>query len=365
MVFYILLVFIILALYIVTYYYPSTENTISVILLIAMILIGGFRDGIGWDYKNYTYWYLTGTRDSNVEIGFLTIMKVFRFLKLDVTFLFFFFSFFTYLFAYLGIKKYTKKSSLPLVLYFMIPVLFLYSFTYIRQFLSVTIAFYAFGFLLEKKYWFFFSLMLLGISIHYSCLIPFVVFIAVFRWGEIIKIRYLYVLMGISFVISQIGVIHLLSFVFKDSHYLYYVSSKFAVPVPLIKLVALNTMGLIVLWYYEKFGFQFPHQKYLLLIYISSIVFVNVFSESTELTRIYIYFRIFEILLVSEIIYSALLNKKFWLISFMCCFYIYPFFRAIKIDGKNQIYEEQRLVPYKSLLLKNILKIDFIKVDNK
>ena len=352
MLFYILLIFIILTLFLVSYYYPSTEKIISISLLVMMILIGGFRDGIGWDYNNYTYWYLNGNRDNNVELGFLVIMKVFRFFKLDHTFLFFFFSFFSYLFAYLGILKYTKKSSLPLVLYFMIPVLFLYSFTYIRQFLSVAIAFYAFSFLLEKKYWNYFSLMLLGISIHYSCLIPFVVFLIIFKWGEVVKIRYLYILMGISFVISQIGVIYLLSFFFKDSHYLFYVSSKFAVPVPLMKLVVLNLMGLIVLWYYEKFGFQFSHQKYLLLIYISSIVFVNMFSESTELTRIYIYFRIFEILLVSEIILYALLNKRFWLISFICCFYILPFFRAIKIDGEKQIYEEQKLVPYKSLLFK-------------
>ncbi|WP_280115306.1 EpsG family protein [Flavobacterium fluviatile] len=360
MFFYILLVFIILALFLVTYYYPSTEKIISICCLVIMILIGGFRDGIGWDYKSYTHWYLEGTRDNNVEFGFLAIMKAFRFFKLDITFLFFFFSFFTYLFAYLGIRKYTNKSSLPLVLYFMIPVLFLYSFTYIRQFLSVAIAFYAFSFLLEKKYWRYFLLMLLGISIHYSCLIPFVVFMAVFKWGEIIKIRHLYLLMGISFVISQIGIIHLLSFLFKDSHYLFYVSSKFAVPVPLMKLVVLNLMGLIVLWYYEKFGFKFSHQKYLLLIYISSILFLNIFSESTELTRIYIYFRIFEILLVSEIILYALLNKKFWMISFICCFYIYPFFRAIKIDGDNQIYEEQKLVPYKSILLKNVFSKDTV-----
>jgi hypothetical protein len=341
-----------LALFLVSYYYPNTEKAISVSLLVIMILIGGFRDRIGWDYNNYIYWYLNGTRDSSVEFGFLIIMKVFRYFKLDYTFLFFFFSFFTYFFLYLGIRKYAKKSSLPLVLYFMIPVFFLYSFTYIRQFLSVTIAFYAFSFLLDKKYWIYFSLMATGILIHYSCLIPCVVFLIVFKWSEYIKIRYLYVLIGISFVISQIGVIHLLSLLFKNSHYLFYVSDKYAVPVPFFKLIVLNFMGLIVLWYYEKFGFQFLHQKSLLLAYLFSIIFVNMFSESTELTRIYIYFRIFEILLVSEIIFYALLNKKFWLISFISCFYILPFFRAIKIDGEKQIYQELKLVPYKSLLLK-------------
>ncbi|WP_031456005.1 EpsG family protein [Flavobacterium chungangense] len=353
MVFYIILIFIVLTLFLFSYNYPGKEKIVSVCLLVIMILIGGFREGIGWDYNNYTYWYLYGTRDNNVEYGFLMIMKIFRFLNLSYTFLFFFFSFFTYFFVYLAVRKYTPKSSLPLVLYFMVPVLFLYSFTYIRQFLSVAIAFYAFSFLLDKKYYYYSVLMLLAMFIHYSSLIPFVVFLMIFKWGEFVRVGYLYMIIGVSFVISQIGVIHLFTFIFKESHYLYYVSNEFAVPVSFLKLVALNTMALIILWYYQKFGFKLSHQKYLMLAYISSIVFVNMFSESTELTRIYIYFRIFEIILVSEIIYYTLLNKKILLVSFICFFYLFPFFRAIIIDQEKQKDEKQRLIPYRSLLIKN------------
>jgi hypothetical protein len=350
MIFYILLVILIIGLFLISHYNYKTEKTISLILLVALIVIGGFRDRIGWDYKNYIRWYETKTRDDTIEFGFLAIMKLFRYLDMDHTFLFFFFSFFTYLFVFLGIKKYTEKNSLPLVLYFLIPVLFLYSFTYIRQFLSVAISFYAFSFLLEKIYIKYFLLMVLGISIHYSCLIPLVVFLILFKWGHYIKIRYLFVVVCFSFFISQIGIINLMSYFLKDSHYLFYVSSKFAVPVPFLKLLVLNIMGLIVLWYYEKYGFQLSHQKYLLLAYTCSIIFVNIFSESTELTRVYIYFRIFEILLVSEIIRSSLVNKKLWLISFACCFYIFPFFRAIKYDIEEQPDKEVKLIPYKSLL---------------
>lgn len=349
MFFYILLVLIVLALFLVSYFKPNTEKMISLSLLSVMVLIGGFRDRIGADYNNYIHWYLDG--NDGLEIGFLTITRVFKYLNLDYTFLFFFFSFFTYLFAYLGVRKYTKKSSLPLVLYFLIPVFFLYSFTYIRQFLSVTIAFYAFGFLLEKKYYHYALLMLIGISIHYSCLIPFIFFLLIYKWGIFLKIRYLYLLMGISFIMSQIGIIRLLSFFFKDSHYLFYVSHEFAVPVPFMKLMILNIMGCIVLWYYDKYGFQFLYHKYVLVAYIFSIVIINAFSESTELTRIYIYFRIFEILLVSEIIHSALIKKKVWLIGFISCFYILPFFRAIKIDYENEI-GNLKYIPYKSLLYK-------------
>ena len=351
MTFYILLVVLVVGLFFIAYKYPTTEKAISLTLLGIIILIGGFRDRIGWDYNSYTNWYLYGTRDDGLEFGFLGIMQVFRYLNFDYHFLFFFFSFFTYVFAYLGVTRYTKKSSLPLVLYVLIPVLFLGSFTYIRQLLSVAIAFYAFSFLLDKKYLNYFLLMFVGVSIHYSCLLPFFFFLIVYKWGEGINSCHLYVLMGITFIFGQIGVIHWLGLLFKDSHYLFYVSTKFAIVTPLLKLLVINTMGFLIICYYDKCGFQHPHQKYLLLLYVCSILVLNLFMESVELTRLYIYFRIFEIILVAEIFRAALVKKRFWLIGFVCCFYLLPYFRAIHIDYKME-HKKSKLTPYKSLLFK-------------
>lgn len=196
---------------------------------------------------------------------------------------------------------------------------------YIRQCLSVAIAFYAFAFLLDKKYIIYFLWMVVGISFHYSCLIPFVVFFVIYTWGHSIKNYHLYVLIGISFIMSRIGIIHLISLLLKDSHYLYYVSSK-AIPVPLLKLLVINVMGLLIINYFSQKGFQYNYQRYLLLLYVCFIILLNVFSESSDLTRIYIYFRIFEIILVADIVRYALLNKRFLLIGFICCFYFFFLF---------------------------------------
>lgn len=238
-----------------------------------------------------------------------------------------------------------------MVLYFLIPVLFLYSFTFIRQFLSVTIAFYAFSYLLERKYLIYFLLMFVGISIHYSCVFPFIVFLFVFKWGDVIKSHNLYILMALTFLFGQIGVIHWLSLLLKNSHYMYYVSSKLAKTVPLLKLVVMNAMGFLVINYYDKNGFRYPNQKHFMLLYVCSILFLNLFSESTDLTRLYIYFRIFEIILVAEIIFATLENKQFWLLIVMCCFYLFPYFRAISLDYEMPP-ENLKFIPYKSILLK-------------
>ncbi|HEY6142143.1 MAG TPA: EpsG family protein [Flavobacterium sp.] len=354
MIFYVLLAVIAVGVFLVSYRYPSTEKTISLSLLSLLVLIGGFRDTIGWDYYNYTTWYLNGTRDDGFEFGFLGLMKVCRYFNIDYHFLFFLVAFFTYFFAYLGIRKYTKNSSLPLVLYVFIPVLFLYSFTYIRQYLSVAIAFYAFNCLLEKKYLIYFMLMFLGISIHYTCLIPFVFFTIVYIWGSQLKIKYLYAVLIFSLILSQFGVIHILSILLKDSHYSYYVIDKFSLPVPILKLFVFNVVGAFVIWYYNRNGFKDEKQKFFLILYIVSILILNLFYESTELTRIYIYFRIFEILLIADIINDALFKRKYVLVSvFIFCFYLIPYFRAIKIDYE-MTPRDQKLIPYKTLLLPGV-----------
>lgn len=348
--FYILLLLVILGLLFISYRYPNSEKIISLTILGVLVLVGGFRDRIGWDYGSYISWYQRGTRDDGFEFGFLAIIKIFRYLNLDYKFLFFFFSFFTYLFAYLGIRKYTEKSSLPFVLYFLVPVLYIYSFTYIRQYLSVTIAFYAFSFLLDKKYFAYIFWMIIGISFHYSCLIPFVLFFVVYTWGHYMKKYHLYGLILISFVISKIGIIYLMSLFFKDSHYLFYVSHDKAIPVPLLKLLTINVLTIVIIEYFYKFEFEEKKERYLLLLYVCSTLFLNLFSESTELTRVYIYFRIFEIILVANIIRYAFNNKIFLLIGFICFFYLFPFFRAIKIDSESKLKDEYKLIPYKSLL---------------
>jgi hypothetical protein len=354
MLFYILLAVLVFSFCIISHRYPKLDNNISLALLAIIILIGGLRDRIGWDYNSYTTWYLEGNRDYNFEFGFLTLMNVFRYFKLSAPFLFFFFSFFTYVFVYLGIKKYTKEKTLPLVLYVMIPVMFLYSFTYMRQFLAVAIAFYAFSYLLAKKYIVYFLLMFLGISMHYSCIIPFVFFIVISKYEDRIQLKYLGLLIFISFVFSQIGVIGILSMFLKGSHYYFYVSQKHAVPVPIFKLLVFNVIAAFVIWYHSVKGFVDTNKKHFLILYILSIIILNLFAESTELTRIYIYFRIFEIVVLADIIREVWYERKSRIvIFFVFCFYLFPYFRAIKIDSEVGP-AGLKLIPYKTIVSREI-----------
>ena len=63
MAFYCFLVFFIIALFCVVYYHPNLDKIIGSFILVVLIVIGGLRDRIGWDYFHYKEWYLEGTRD--------------------------------------------------------------------------------------------------------------------------------------------------------------------------------------------------------------------------------------------------------------------------------------------------------------
>lgn len=350
MFFYIALLVCFFSLCFFTYKKPIYDRGISYIILIIMILIGGFRNNIGYDYEAYTQWYLLGTRDNDFEFGFLKLMQLMRLLDLSPNFLFFVISFFTYLFLYLGIRKYTDKTTLSLTLYFLIPSLFLTSFTLIRQSLAVAISFYAFSFLVDRKFLVYTIYMLLAISIHYSALLPFLVFPFLYKYSKYVKINYIYIVIIISFIIGQVGILSYISDFFIGSHYYFYVSKETIISASLLKLLILNVTGTFVIYFYSNFILE-SKRKILLYVYMFSLIALNLSSESIHLTRLYTYFRIFEIILMVDIIYLSLLKKSYVLISGICLFYFLQYFNALIVD-----YEKgptgYKMIPYKSLLIK-------------
>lgn len=349
MFFYILLVVVVFCLVLVACVYPKNEKRISWLLISIMILIGGFRDRIGSDHDSYVSWYLQGTRDEDFEFGFVVIMNLFRALHLSPHFLFFFFSFFTYVFVCLGIRNYTTNVNLALLCYILIPCLYITSFTLVRQSFSVAISFYAFYYLINKKYLIFFLLMLVGFSIHRTCLIAFLVFLFTYRFADKIKIVHLVIALITSFILSKLNFHYLFSGFFKDMRYSYYFSNQ-QIPVNFIKIIILNGVGIFVLFYFDKLKKVYPYQKYLLVLYFFSLVSVNLLSTLNDLSRIYTYFRIFEIIVVTDLIFLENNRKKIFLFSFFFVMYFGTFINGLKTDYKVQDPNMPKFIPYKNLL---------------
>jgi hypothetical protein len=348
MTFYILFILLITGILYLKYFYPNIERITGLIVLCLIIFVAGFRDRIGTDYDSYVSWYLYKTRDNDFEFGFVAIMNLFRALHLGPHYLFFFFSFFSCLFVFLGIKKYTENQNFAFLIFLLLPELFLTSFSSIRQSFSVAISFYAFYFLMNKKNIIYTVLMLIAVSVHYSAFIPFFVFFFVFKYADKFNERNIIVMLLLSFLISKINSIQIFYFLFENTRYAYYFSQE-RVPVNIYKIIILNLVALFVLFHFKKLKEKYPYQEYLLPLYFLSVIFINLFSMFADMARLVLYFRIFEIIVIADLIFLGVKERRLWLVT---GFYIY-YFAAFTYTLRGDVEKGGvcKFIPYKTFIL--------------
>ncbi len=349
MIFYIAFLLLITFLLLIQYFYQWKIKIFEYLTFTVLILVAGFREKIGVDYNSYVSWYFQKTRDSDFEFGFVAIMNLFRWLGLSPSHLFFFFSFFTCYFVILGIKNYTANSSIALLFYVLIPSLYLTSFSLVRQSFAVAVSFYAFYYLINKRYLFYFLLMFLGVSIHRSCLIPFFVFLFVFKFYDKFKTTHLLGLIIGSFILSRFDFIQIFRILFENNRYLYYFSNK-EQQVELIKLIIINLEGIFILFYFQYVKEKRFYDKHLLIIYCFSIVFVNLCSKNSDSTRIATYFRIFEIIVLTKLIFLESGRKRSIIFLFFYALYFSAFLVGLKKDFDRQNINMPKFIPYKNIL---------------
>ena len=349
MFFYILFLVFFSCLLLFGYLFPKKEKLLSLAVFVLIVLIAGLRYRVGGDYDSYVSWYLHKTRDYDLEFGFVAVMQLFRSLRLSTQFLFFFFSFFTYFFVYLGIKKFCRQPNVAFLFYILIPTLFLTSLNLVRQSFSVAISFYALYYLIHKKYFIFFMLMLVGISIHNTCIIPLIVFPFVVKIADKIKVKHLFVLLIVSLIMATFDFVRFFAILFENTRYSFYFSDQ-RIPVNFIKIIVLNFVAIFVLVYFDKLKIVYPYQKYLSVLYFLSVVSINILSPLDDLSRIYTYFRIFEIVVVADLIFLETNRKRIFLFSFFYLLYFGAFLNGIKKDFESKNRDMPQYIPYNNIL---------------
>jgi hypothetical protein len=348
MLFYIILILCVSALSFASYYFPNKKNELQWLLFGLLVCIAGFRFHVGIDYDAYVDWYVNKTRDYKFELGYLALMKIFRALHFSYKEFFFLFSLTTLSFVFLGIKKYTNNTVLALLFFFLIPEMYLGSFNLIRQSFSMAISFYAFYFLMNKKYLIFSLMMIFGISIHYTAVVPLFVFILVYKYADQIHSKHVVILLFGSLILSQLNFIQVFEIFFNDTRYSYYFDSP-RDHVSLFKTLVLNSIALFVLCYFDKMKAKYPNQKYILLLYFCSVIFMNLFNTFSNIERITYFFKIFEIIVIADLIYLGSKNRKLLLTS---CFYIYYVSSFMHtLDTDLHFKSSSKLIPYQTFIL--------------
>jgi hypothetical protein len=133
--------------------------------------------------------------------------------------------------------------------------------------------------------------MLIGVLIHSSSLLPFVLFTLVFLFESKIKALHLYLLLILSMIISQINYLSLFSTFFENTRYIYYFSIS-ENPVSLLKLFVLNGVCIFVLLHYDKMKETYFYQKYFLIFMVLSVVLL-IFLHSNSINTIFPIFQDF------------------------------------------------------------------------
>jgi hypothetical protein len=170
----------------------------------------------------------------------------------------------------------------------------------------------------------------------------------VYKYADQIHSKHVVILLFGSLILSQLNFIQVFEIFFNDTRYSYYFDSP-RDHVSLFKTLVLNSIALFVLCYFDKMKAKYPNQKYILLLYFCSVIFMNLFNTFSNIERITYFFKIFEIIVIADLIYLGSKNRKLLLTS---CFYIYYVSSFMHtLDTDLHFKSSSKLIPYQTFIL--------------
>lgn len=232
----------------------------------------------------------------------------------------------------------------------MIPALFLGSLNMIRQAFAVAISFYAFHFLITKKYVVHVLLMIIGMSIHYTAVVPFIVFLIVYKYVDYIKTIHLILLLLFSLILSQLHWFSAFNSFFVDTHYSYCFHTE-QLPVNGFKVVVRNSVAVFFLCYYNRMKTKYPNQKYFIVLSFLAIVIVNIFDKYVGLIRVSHYFIIFQILFFADVLFLEIKKRRLFLFACIYGYGLALFIHALRVDCQTDL-KGFNYIPYNSVFYK-------------
>jgi hypothetical protein len=311
-----------------------------------VVVVSGIRENVGYDFKNYISFYLLANAP---EIGFNLVVKGLKLFGLNYNWMFFLFSLATLILVCKGIEQYTSHVKMAFLFYILIPGLYLNSFSIVRQSISIAILFFGYQFLQNKNIWKYVITVLMAAGFHYSSLFAVPFFLLSLQAIKIQRWMYFIILLS-SFFLSKINLIPIIfNFILGSTRYLAYATfddggSNYS------KIIVLNGFVCILLLFFNnKMNNKF---KVLYFFVALSTAVVTIFHSVEAVTRFAYYFRIFEIILVAEVIY-LLRNKDarlFAIIIIVVGYYGFMFYNALLVDIK--LDSSPKMTPYSTFFEK-------------
>ena len=189
-----------------------------------------------------------------------------------------------------------------------------------------------------------------GISIHYTAIVPFFVFFIVYKYADKIKTFHLLVSLVFTLVLSQLHWVSFFAGFFEKSRYLFYFSNG-RTSVNIYKIIVLNMLAVFLLFYFKKIKEAYPNQKYVFILFFVSILITNLLAKANHLNRFSHYFTIFQVVVFADLIFFELKKKRFVMFAGLYIYGVSLFLYTIKADY-NLNKQDTKYIPYDSVFYK-------------
>ena len=297
------------------FYYLYNKNNKKILLFLSLLIpifIGGFRYGVGTDFKTYIGLYniyknsINIINDSKIiELNFILISIISKYLYGEKS-LFLIYTILTLFFAYKGINTVEKKYR-PLAYFIYLFLYFTSSFNGIRQMLAVNIIFYAVKYINNKNLYKWTAFVIIAGLTHTTAFIMYPLYFILSTDKKIFKLGS--VLLMLVVVQNYQYFIGLLANIEEFDKYAKYTTynSNFS----------LNNynfyLSIIVLFYfiinYSKLNSKDKNNYNYIILFTFGCIFNLLGFFSPDIKRISTYFKIFEISLLCQIPFKQITNR--------------------------------------------------------
>ncbi|MBO1512355.1 EpsG family protein [Metabacillus bambusae] len=307
-------------------------NKFMIILaLTCIVLVSGLRNNIGdtsaymhsYEIQNFTWEHVL----ENKEPGFGLLQMVLKNISNDPQLLIFITALVTNVLIIITLFKYAKMIELSLYV-FITSGMFTVSMNGIRQFLAASIIFWATKYLLEGNFKRYFFIILFASTFHESALILVPIYFIVRRkaWTKIT-----YSLLGLTILIvmgfnefSQI-----LFSAIEDTQYGQY--SNFTEGGANIIRVIVDSVPIIIAYLgRDKLRKLWPKSDIIVNMSIIGLLFMFIATQNWIFARFNIYFNLYNLILISWIIYLFKENnRKFIYYGILICYLMYFYYEQV------------------------------------
>ncbi|QNF26198.1 EpsG family protein [Metabacillus elymi] len=313
------------------YTYIRPNKFMVFLVLICLVLVSGLRNTIGDTYfymqtyavKDFTWEYILENKDP----GFGVLQMYLKNISNDPQILILLTALVTNLLIVITLYKYTKMIEISLYV-FITSGMFIVSMNGVRQFLAASLIFCATKYLLNGKFKHYFFVVLFASTFHESALILIPIYFIVRReaWT---KVTFLILTLAIFIVLGFDQFSQILFSAIGDSQYGDYSNfgeggaNKIRVLVEAVPIVIafLGRHKLRELW---------PKSDIIVNMSVIGLLFMIIATQNWIFARFNIYFSLYNLILISWIIYLFKENnRKFVYYGLLVCYLMYFYYEQV------------------------------------